>query len=138
MNKIELKSEKEILALFHSPQINNDGYLESYSVTVSSQAMEATVRVENSPYGTNPADFFEQIAREWQGWSGDKEWGAMEGEFSLEASSDSTGHIETTIKLQPSFYSPCWSAEVTLIIEAGQLEGIARKFKSFFYPASNK
>jgi len=138
MDKIELKSEKEISATFHSPETNAEGSLEYYSVTISGRAMEATVQAESSPYGTNPADFFEQIAGEWQGWSGEKEWGAMEGEFSLEAMADSTGHIELTIKLQPNFYSPCWSAAVTLIIEAEQLEGIARKFKSFFYPASNK
>lgn len=138
MEKIELKSEKEISATFHSPETNADGSLEHYSVTVSGPAMKATVRAGNSPYGTNPADFFGRVATEWQGWSGEKEWSSMEGEFSLEASADSTGHIKLNINLQPSLYSPCWSAAVTLIIEAGQLEGIAREFKSFFYPASKK
>ncbi len=138
MDELTLKSQKDISAVFHSPEVNDAGLLEYYSLTVSAQAMEATVRVENVPYGTNPVDFFERVATEWKGWKGEKDWVAMEGEFSLVGKTDSTGHMELTLKLQPSYYAPCWSSKITLIIEAGQLDSLARKARSFFYPSSNK
>lgn len=138
MESIELRSEKQIPTLFHSPEYSVDGGLESYSVTVSGIGMEATVRVETSPYGTAPSDFFDQLAAEWKGWGGEKEWGAIEGEYGLFAKSDATGHIELTVKLQPSFYAPYWCAASVLVVEAGQLDGLASRFRGFFRAASNK
>lgn len=138
MDEVLLKGEKEISVSFHSPEVNTEGWLEKYSVTISARSMAATVQVENAPYGTNPVDFFERVSNEWQGWNGEKDWASIEGEFSLAAKSDSTGHIEVTTRLEPSFYAPCWSSEVTLVVEAGQLEPLYRKFKAFFYPSSNR
>jgi hypothetical protein len=138
MEEFKITSEKEISAVFHSPEVSKDGWLEYYSLTISGRDMKATVRVENAPYGTNPVDFFEMVSNEWQGWKNEKEWGSMEGEFSLSAKADSTGHIELNVRAQPSFYAPYWSAEVVLVVESGQLESIARKAKHFFSPASNE
>ncbi|WP_268239849.1 DUF6228 family protein [Shewanella carassii] len=43
-------------------------------MTISGEGMQASVRVDNLPYGRNPADFFEELARQWQGWQGEQSW----------------------------------------------------------------
>lgn len=135
---MKISSDNEISVEFHSPELNSESWLEYYSLSLSGRAMNATIRVCNSPYGESPSDFFSILASEWQGWEGEKEWAALEGEYKMSAKCDSTGHVTLIIKIWSGNWEPFWSSEVAMIIEAGQLEGIARESKSFLYPAANK
>ncbi|GAB1065384.1 DUF6228 family protein [Shewanella algae] len=120
---------------FHKPELDISGWLKHYCVTISGEGMQASVRVDNLPYGRNPADFFEELARQWQGWQGEQSWAAIEGEYSLVATTDACGHLLLTVSLLAKGGFPAWSAEVSLAIDAGQLQALAMNGKDFFYPA---
>lgn len=135
---MKIRSDNEITVEFHSPEINSEGWLEYYSITLSGRAMNSTIRVFNAPYGESPSDYFDLLANNWQGWEGEKNWAALEGEYQMSATSDNLGHITLITKIWSSNWEPCWSSEVAIIIEAGQLEAIANEFKNFIYPTANK
>jgi len=77
------------------------------------------------------AAFFRDLAAHWQGWSGQKEWGSLEGELSFTATSDSTGHTSLAVRLRSGPYPFDWTLTAVLLIEAGQLEPIAKKMEEF-------
>jgi hypothetical protein len=132
--KMKITSDNEISVEFHSPELNSEGGLEYYSLSLCGRAMTSTIRVCNSPYGESPSDYIAVLANNWQGWEGEKDWAALEGEYIMSAKADNTGHITLTIKVWSGNWEPFWSSEVAMIIEAGQLESIAREFKAFLYP----
>ena len=88
--------------------------------------------VENPPYGRSPSQLFCDIAEEWAGFKGRKEWGAIDGEYTLSASADACGHVTLLVEILPSYATPCWSGELTVEIDAGQLERIANDAREFF------
>jgi hypothetical protein len=90
------------------------------------------IEVQNPPYGMSPAALFNQVAEEWSGWKGEKGWGAIEGEFNLSATCDSLGHVTFVVELNPNGHPPCWSANLSLVVDAGQLEGLSNAAKLFF------
>ncbi len=74
------------------------------------------------------ACLFQEAADQWRGWSGTKKWESIEGEFTLELTSDKTGHISLTARINHNCGNPDpWKLEATLTIEAGQLESLAKK-----------
>jgi len=79
------------------------------------------------------AALFQEAATEWRGWSGTKKWASIEGEFELELKSDKTGHVTLTTKINHDCgNSDPWRLESTLLIEAGQLENIAKRANQHF------
>jgi hypothetical protein len=102
MNRVEsfsIESQPNLKLIFDQPKHNNDGWLESYQVSVISPGLTAKIRAENPPYGPSPVKLFEQMANDWDGWDGEKSWGAMEGEYNLVATSSKTGHVTLSAEL---------------------------------------
>lgn len=130
--EFEIKSECGYSLLFHSQVYSSSGWLDYYSVTINAPAMQATIQVDNAPYGTSPASFFEHIANEWRGWKGEKTWGALEGEFELSATADSTGHVTLTAVVYSGTCSSCSKMQSEFEIEAGQFEKIKLQSLKFF------
>ena len=77
------------------------------------------------------AAFFRDLAAHWQGWSGKKEWGSLEGELLFTATSDSTGHTSLAVRLRSGPYPYDWTLTAMLLIDAGQLEAIAKSMQEF-------
>jgi hypothetical protein len=75
-------------------------------------------------------DFFRDLAVEYRGWKGVKTWSSLESEITLEAVSDRTGHVFLTVALQRDA-ERTWTAEALLVLEAGQLDSLARKARTF-------
>ncbi len=132
MNDEIILSRDGVTVAFDEPRCDGKGCLESYAVSVETPGLSARVRVENPPYGSSPAAFFAELAKQWRGWKGEKRWGSMEGELDLAAVSDSTGHVRLTVRMRPDAYPAVWSATASVLIEAGQLEGLERRFAEFF------
>lgn len=87
------------------------------------------------PYDSNLVRFFEDLAKSWKGFDGEKEWSSLEGEFSLRCTSDSLGHfaLEVTIgNNEDTRY-----ARKTIYIESGQLEKIALEARKVFKVLQN-
>src|SRR5439155_8609528 len=94
--------------------------------------LRASAAVENPPYGHPPSALLREIAVQWSGWAGAKSWRAMEGELNISATADSTGHITLHFELPGSVVPPCWSASISVVVEAGQLELLSREANAFF------
>lgn len=130
--EFELISDCGYRLLFHSQERDDDEWLAFYSVTMSAPDMKGTIRVDNSPYGTTPAELFAEIARDWKGFKGEKSWGSLEGEFNISAKSDSTGHITIRASINTGCTPPCSKMVSDFEIEAGQLEKIDNQVSEFF------
>ena len=104
---------------------------EYFRVTIRSVHLSAFTNVYIfDPFDTNLVRFFEDLADNWRGFNGEKEWSSLEGEFSLNCTSDNFGHfaLEATIRnFEDTRY-----ARKTIFIESGQLEKIALEARRFF------
>ncbi len=81
-----------------------------------------------------PSLLFREMANHWQGWDGEKVWAALDGEFTLRATSTSLGRI--TVMIEMVELSGAFRLEATLALEAGQLENISKRVESVF-PLNN-
>jgi hypothetical protein len=133
---LSLRSESGASLTFHSRSISETGWVNSYFVTAEAPGFSASIDVDNAPYGSSPAVLFGDIAKDWAGWKGVKGWQALEGEYGLSATSDSTGHITLTATLNSGTPST-WEGKVAVILEAGAVEVAAARAKDFFGPVSS-
>lgn len=131
MHEFVIKSEGRSVT-FHSRSFSSDGWLSSYVLTGEGPGFSGEIEVVNLPYGTSPAALLKEVAEEWSGWKGEKNWGAIEGEFYLSATCDSLGHVTFVIALNPNGFHPSWSASLSLAVEAGQLEELSKDAALFF------
>lgn len=130
-NEFVIDSGRGRRAIFEALKRRNDGYLESYRVSLESPLMRAIKDVENSPYDVLLHDWFQDLANHWNGWDGDKKWNAVEGEMFLIAKMSKLGHVGLKVTLNVEGAGN-WTAIAHLGIEAGQLEKIAKEAKQFF------
>jgi len=103
---------------------------DGYKVSLRGSNYQGTVCV----YDVEPAHlraFFHDLAAHWRGWQDEKKWGSLEGELTLTAVTDSTGHTSLLVRLRSGPYPYDWSLTTTLLIEAGQLEQIAAQMETF-------
>lgn len=128
----EIKSNNDYRIVFSDRAYDKKDWLTEYTVSLHSPSMNGAVRVLNAPYGQSPLELFESIEKDWNGWNGEKSWGSMEGEFDICAISDKTGHITLKARINSGHYVPSARLETELVVEAGQVEGIAKKAKGFF------
>ena len=79
------------------------------------------------------AAFFEELASEWKGWTGEKEWSSVEGDFSLSCTSDGLGHVAMRVTLKSGLYEDDWSVQAVIHVDGGQLAELAVKAKAFLH-----
>jgi len=77
------------------------------------------------PAGALPA-FFAELAEDWQGWDGAREWFSMDGELRLVCYHDRIGHIEIEVSVgrvpPPGWQTPGWMAQAMLVVDPGALQ----------------
>lgn len=101
-----------------------------YSVRVQGHIFHGTLCVYDDAQ-VYLAAFFNDLAENWRGWQGKKEWETLEGNMSLSATCDSLGHTYLSIYLRADSDLFGWGLSTTLLIEAGQLEHIAEQITEF-------
>ncbi len=82
-----------------------------------------------------PSLLFREMADNWQGWKGEKVWAALDGEFTLTATTTSLGRVSVAIEMVEMAGS--FKLVATLGLEAGQLEKISNRVESLF-PLENR
>ena len=82
------------------------------------------------PFDSNLVGFFEDLANNWKGFNGEKEWSSLEGEFILGCTSDNLGHFALEVTIRNN--EDTRYARKTFFIESGQLEKIAQEVRNFF------
>ena len=73
---------------------------------------------------------FVEMAADWRGWTGEKAWQSLEGELQLRAVTDGRGHVGLLAQLSEGA-PPVWTVTLSLALEAGQLERLARDARAF-------
>ena len=76
--------------------------------------------------------YFRDLAENWRGWSGARVRESIEGQLRLSSTCDRTGHIACRVLLQNQVEGADWRVEVPILLEAGQLQSIARAAEQFF------
>lgn len=75
---------------------------------------------------------FDDLAANWKGWSDEKEWRSVEGDFALSCTSDGLGHAALRVTLKSGVYEDDWCVQAVIHVDAGQLEDLASRVRVFF------
>jgi hypothetical protein len=110
---------------------------EYYRVTLKAKDIVASTKIYAFEPHSELWRYFEDLAVNWRGWVGEKQWNSLEGEFTISSESDAPGHIEMDIVLKSGVD---WSVQTAISLDVVQLEDISSKLKQFFseqnYPAN--
>jgi hypothetical protein len=106
--------------------------IESFVVKVARCDLYAAAKVWTGYTGSQPAEWWCGLAENWRGWPGELQWESLEHELRLVATNDRRGHIAIRIQLRSGFRDYDWSVAATVMVDAGQLEGLAKHAISFF------
>lgn len=105
--------------------------LDYFSVRFSEPNLTARCRV----YGYHSLGLtrlFADMARQWNGWQGELAWESLEGDLKLRCSHDGLGHISIHADFRAGPDPHHWRVQATVMADAGQLEGIAKRAAIFF------
>ncbi|MEZ4483310.1 MAG: DUF6228 family protein [Syntrophotaleaceae bacterium] len=104
-----------------------------FHASLTSPEFAGTVRVWVYTDSLSLADLFVEMANSWAGWSEQKSWASIEGEFSIFCTHDKLGHITINVEMRQEFGSlEPWNIKACLVVDAVQLEKIAKESKMFF------
>jgi uncharacterized protein DUF6228 len=105
----------------------------SYRADITAFGLSVSHRIYGL-FGCDELDvFFAGLAQYWSGWEGPRKWSGREGGFHIQAVHDRLGHVTVTVRVEGlSRVVPyTWSAEVNLVVEAGQLARVADNASRF-------
>jgi hypothetical protein len=95
--------------------------IDSYDLTA-----EETFHERSSREKLRLDTYFADLAAQWRGWEGNKEWEADGLAFA--ASHDGLGHVTLDVILEsPPSLADVWRVRVSLRLEAGTLDRLARE-----------
>jgi hypothetical protein len=132
-DELEIRSAHEgsYLRFSHAERRAAGGDFDYCRIELAGAAFSGRLRA----YDTNWAGvtaFFQDLSDNWRGWRGVKNWGSLEGQVELRATSDSLGHASLRVLLREDALVQEWRVEATLIVEAGQLQPVAKAALEFF------
>ena len=103
----------------------------TFVARLESSAVQA--RVEVYDIGLHEwSELFRELAANWRGWNGAKEHGSLEEHLHLSCTSDEAGHVEVRIRMRGEHTGLEWNVEQSLVLEAGQLDRLARDAATYF------
>jgi hypothetical protein len=70
------------------------------------------------------AELFDDLAANWRGWAGQKDWEGKEGGLTLSCSHDGVGTVSIVVHLS-HLSGAGWSVRGMIAVDAGQLDQIA-------------
>jgi hypothetical protein len=124
----EIRSARDGLVLTLSNFVHEDSSALSESFLASIKNYEIQVETRVSSFmAPSLGVYFQDIAKSWRGWKGEKKWATLEGEFEFIATCDSLGHVRLGVYLRSPHTGFHWELRTALELEAGQLDSIARE-----------
>ena len=79
------------------------------------------------------ATLFDDMAADWRGWEGEKEWSAVDNDFALSCTSDAQGAVAMRATLNGPYHEGEWCVQAIIYIEADQLEELAAEVGQFMH-----
>ena len=132
MNEFVITSPQGVRCKFHSRTCDAGGRLETFAFEVEELDFTASMQIFAGLLQPPPSALFDRLAFQWQGWKGVEAWTSAEGEFSITATSDRTGHVHLAFNLLKPAQSAYWTPSAFVMVDAGHLEPIARDARRFF------
>ena len=63
-------------------------------------------------------EFFDRLAEDWRGWTGERTFTSLEGDLALTATHD--GHVQLRVTLRQSAIPDGWTAEAHIRLDPGE------------------
>jgi hypothetical protein len=98
----------------------------SLTVEINEDGLCASTNVWLGPERAEPplTELFDELAANWRGWEGTKNWDGMENGMTLSCVHDGLGHVAILVELRQHSGSG-WVVSTGIPVEAGQLDRIA-------------
>ncbi|HLG10053.1 MAG TPA: DUF6228 family protein [Gaiellaceae bacterium] len=127
-SSVRIGHERVFLRL-SDPAIGRDGPWSVHAhLSLPNLRADAEVWFGPPPESSMP-DFFDALAQEWRGWSGERTWEAYEGGLRLGATIDALGHVSLGVELRERS-ADGWLVRGDVPLDAGQLDQVARDVRS--------
>jgi hypothetical protein len=126
---LRIKSARDAFELVLGPPDSRSG--EGYFPVVLTGPVGGRVQAYDD-HLAQLVEFFESMAIESMGWSGEKSWESLESHVVLRATIDQLGHVYLQAILRNCDDPADWRLETTIQLEAGQLEFIAKVARRVF------
>lgn len=120
------------LEFFGRDPLDTELPLESFWVRLTDLNLSAANKVYGGYASDHPARLFVEMAALWRGWPDQLTWESLEGELKLSSTQDGTGHVSIRSELRSGPMEQDWDAATTVMVDAGQLDRLARHARSFF------
>ncbi|WP_152566439.1 DUF6228 family protein [Lysobacter antibioticus] len=105
----------------------------SFSVELRGTSIHAAQEVHCLVGASGLTEFFSRLAIHERPWPGSERYVSLEGDFSLAAACSPLGRVTLTIVIHSPFGIPEeWQVRSDLVVELGQLPGIATAANRFF------
>ena len=132
VDEVRIGMDPNAFAVVSRPELDSHGCgripvrIEAGTLRASSMA-EIVLRPS-----TDLAAYFEDMARGWRGWTGNKVWNDDETQVKLSATHDGKGAVNLEVVLQDMGYQGPghWRARTVVPIEPGALDGIAHELRA--------
>jgi hypothetical protein len=106
---------------------DRSGFDSRWHVTLETPDVSATHGFWSGVEPVALAEFFDDLARDWRGWTGDKVFTSVEHDLVFRATHDGSGHVLLGVRLGTHVAEDAksWQVSAPLALEAGQLEPLA-------------
>jgi Family of unknown function (DUF6228) len=101
-----------------------------YQARIEAPSISAHVRVDDH-LPSRFFEFFAGMARDWKGWSGEREYESLEHALKISAKHDGASSVWLTIQLRSGVSEDLWRASIEMSIELGQLPSVAKSAQEF-------
>jgi Family of unknown function (DUF6228) len=117
----------EVRLVLHTPEPGY-GLAERVTATLVGSNLDATSSIYlYAPRGL-PA-FFSELAADWRGWDGTREWISIEGDLHLVCYHDRLGHVAIEVSMgrlpPPRWHEPGWMVKALVTVDPGALQVLA-------------
>ena len=140
MEEIVIGSETARVTLSELGATNFEGW-RSFRVTLHGIGLDAT-RVVSDHIGLGFADnrtgvsgleaLFQETVDDYRGWEGVKQWESLEAQFSIDVTTDRTGHATFVIELYEEAGRWGWRAQLGIMLEVMERERATKALRAFF------
>lgn len=116
---------------FDSIERPADGSIDSVLVTADLKGLHATQRVLTINDFRDLVLFFTDLSAQWRGWTGSKNYEALEGDLRISARHD--GHVSLDFEISQTSVPRGWTLAGVLVLDPGdELSKVAQESESFF------
>ena len=130
MNEIDLGSVDEYIRLFDREPNDLNKKINYFSVELVKRGLSCKAKIY-SYEGDGVIAFFDDIAKNWKGWTGEKNWGSTETQFTISATHNNIGRVNLDIFITPSVGNNTWSVEGPISLDLGSLDTVAKNISKF-------